>query len=402
MSTAPDRIYLDDHATTPCDPRVVEAMAPWWQERCGNPSSPHLFGWEAHEAVEAARAELAATVGAQAREVVFTAGATESNNLALLGVALRAPEGRRHAVTSTIEHPAVLEPLEQLERQGWEVTRVGVDRSGVVDPGEFVAALREDTALASLMWANNEIGTVQPVADVGAACRERGIAFHCDATQAIGRLPVDMAAAQVDLLSLSAHKFYGPKGVGALVASRRRPRVRLSPLQYGGGQQDGLRPGTIPVPLVVGLGEAARLAREELPEEAAKAARLRERLLAALVEGLGDVYLNGDAQRRLPGNLNVVVPGVEAQALLLELPGLAFSAGSACHAAENEPSAVLLAIGRSATEAHCSIRLGLGRFHDEAQVDAAAQRIVAAAGKLRQGPVHEAVAARTSRTEDQR
>jgi cysteine desulfurase len=387
MST---RVYLDHQATTPTDPRVVEAMAPWWTERCGNASSDHVHGWEAKEAVERAAGEVAALVGCRPREVVFTSGATESNNLALRGVLAHERNRGRHLVISAVEHPSVRDCARRLEAEGAALTLVPVDGGGVVDPAAVEKALREDTVLCSVQWANNEIGTLQPMEEIGALCRERGVLFHTDAVQAVGKVPVD--ASRCDLLSLSGHKMHGPKGVGALVVRRRAPRVRLTPLLAGGSQQGGVRPGTLPVPLLVGLGEASRLAAAEMGDEAPRLARLRDRLVAGILDALPDVVINGDPGRRLPGNTNLRFMGVEAEALLLEAPGLAASPGSACASESHEPSHVLLALGLGPEEAHCSLRLGVGRFTTESEIDAAVEMIVRAARRLRRFTRPEAAA----------
>lgn len=388
------RIYLDHHATTPVDPRVVEAMTPYWTERCGNASSPHLFGWEAREAVENAQREVAALVGAEPSGVVFTASATESVHLALVGLAERRAQRGRHLVTTNVEHPAVLETVRRLEQRGFESTIVEVDRRGLVDPGAVAAALREDTILCSVMWANNEIGTLQPMAEIAAICHERDVLVHSDACQAVGRVPVDLGESGVDLLTLSGHKMYAPKGIGALVIRRQRPRVRLEPQLVGGGQQHGLRSGTLPVPLIVGLGEACRIAGEEREQEAARLRGLRDRLLEHFRRELGGVEVNGDLERRLPGNLNLSFAGVEAEAVLLELPGLGLSVGSACSASHSEASHVLRAIGLADERAHATLRFGLGRSNTEAEIDEAADAVIGVVRRLReQSPVHDAVRA---------
>lgn len=374
------RIYMDHHATAPTDPRVVEAMLPWFTDHPGNPASPHLHGWEAAEAVDQAAGHVAALLGVEGREIVWTAGATESNNLALRG-AVAATPGPARVVTTTLEHPSVLEPLHALARDGVEVVEVGPRTDGIVDVGDVLAELRPGTTLCSVQWANGEIGTLQPVDAIAAACRERGIAFHTDATQAVGRIPVDAGIA--DLVSLSGHKFHGPKGIGALVHSRRKPRIRLEPLLQGGGQQRGLRPGTVPVPLVVGLGEACRLAREEMAATSTRVAALRDDLRARLWAGLPDLRENGDPARRLPGNLSVAFLGVEAQAILLELRDVALSSASACSADRHEPSPVLLAIGLDGEQAHSTIRFGLGAGNTAAEVEEVARRVIQAVSELR-------------------
>jgi cysteine desulfurase len=368
-------IYLDHHATTPVAPEVVAAMLPWFSERFGNPSGKaHALAREAHEAVESARAQLATLVGAEPEEIVFTSGATEADNLAVRGVARAAATRGRHVVTSVLEHAAVLEPCRSLEREGFEVTRVGAGPEGIVASSAVAAALRPDTVLVSLMAANNEIGTIQPLAEVGALCRERGVIFHSDAVQAIGRLPVRVGEWGVDLMSLSAHKMYGPKGVGALYVRRgRRPPVRLQPQMEGGGQERGIRSGTLNVPAIVGFGEAARLAAEALGAgEPARLLALRERLLAGLREKIGRIEVNGALEPRLAGNLNVSIPGIEAETLLLSVgEALAVSSGAACAEAGGKGSHVLRALGLPDERVYASLRCGLGRYNTEDEVDRA-------------------------------
>ncbi len=376
-------IYLDHQSTTPVDVRVVEAMAPWWSRDFGNAASrTHVFGWRAEAAVEAARETLAAAIGAaDPREIVFTSGATESDNLALQGVA-RAARARRgggdHLVTVVTEHPAVLDPARALAREGFSVTELPVDRAGFVHPDAVAAALTDRTVLVSVMWANNEIGVLQPIDAIAQMCRQRGVAFHSDAAQAVGKVPVDVETAGVDLLSFTAHKLYGPKGVAALRVRSGRPRVRLAPLFYGGGHEHGLRPGTLPVPLIVGFAKAVELAVAEREAEAERLSALRARLLDRLRAGIGEVLVNGDLERRLPGNLNLRVPGIDADALLAAVPEVAISTGSACASARPEPSPVLRALGLSDADVRSSVRVGLGRATTAAEVDAAAERIVAA------------------------
>lgn len=382
-----DRIYMDHHATTPCDSRVVEAMTPWFTEHPGNPASAHLFGWEAREAVEHARRHILEMLSADGFDVVFTSGATESNNLALFGAMRENSERGRHVVTTSFEHPSVLEALAVLEREGFAVTRLDPDQNGLIHPDAVAQALREDTVLCSVLWAHNEIGTIQPIVEIARRCRERGVWVHSDATQAVGRIPVD--AENVDLLSFSGHKMYGPKGIGGLLVRRKHPRVRLAPMLVGGGQQFGYRSGTLPVPLIVGLGEAFRLAGEEMPEESERILALRHELYRLFEQRLEGVLLNGDPERRLPGNLNLSFLGVEAQAVLLELPGIALSAGSACHAGEGEPSPAILSLGRSAEEAHASLRFGLGRSTTQAEIRRVADAVSGVVERLRsESPIH--------------
>jgi cysteine desulfurase len=367
------RIYLDHHATTPVDPAVLEAMLPYFGERFGNPSGrQHAFGREAHQAVEEARASLAALVGGRPEDLVFTSGATESNVLALKGVARAAPPGRRHLVVTTIEHAAVLEPARTLERDGFEVTRVGVDASGLVAASDVAAALRPDTLLVSVMAANNEVGTVQPVAEVGALCRDRGVLFHTDAVQALGRIPVHVDEWNVDLMSLSAHKMYGPKGVGALYVRRERsPRIRLQAQAEGGGQEKGLRSGTLNVPGIVGFGAAATLAGDALRSgEPERIRGLTGRLLAELERQVGGVAVNGARTPRLPGNLQVSIARAEAETLILSLGGrIALSSGAACSEAGGKGSHVLRAMGMTDERVYTALRFGLGRYNTQAEVD---------------------------------
>jgi len=376
------RIYLDHHATTPVDPQVLAAMLPYFTEKFGNPSSrQHVFGREAARAVEEGRAHVAALVGAQPEEIVFTSGATESDNLAIRGAARPLAARGRHVVTTAIEHPAVLEPCRTLEREGFEVTRVEVGPDGVVDPARVAAALRADTILVSVMAANNEIGTIQPVADIGALCRDRSVVFHCDAVQALGRIPVDVAAWNVDLMSLSAHKMYGPKGIGALYLRRdRKPRLRVQPQAEGGGQEKGARSGTLNVPGIVGFGEAARLAAQAIASgEPQRLRALRDRLFEGLRTRIDGVELNGAAEPRLPGNLHVSIDRAEAETLILSLGGsIALSSGAACAEAEGKGSHVLRALGLSDERVYTALRLGLGRYNDAGEIDTVVEALAEA------------------------
>jgi cysteine desulfurase len=385
-------IYMDSHATTPVDPRVLEVMLPYFTERFGNAASrSHPFGWAAEAAVEKAREQVAALVGADPKEIVFTSGATESDNLAVKGVAFFHKEKGRHVVTSQIEHKAVLDSCRALERQGWEVTYVAPTRQGLVTPEAVAAALRPDTVLVSVMLANNEVGTVNDVAALGALCRERGVMFHTDAVQGAGKVPLDVHAANVDLCSLSAHKMYGPKGVGALYV-RRKPRARLACLMDGGGHERGVRSGTLNVPGIVGFGAAAELALREAGEEARRVGGMRDRLQGAILSGLPRVQVNGHPERRLPGNLNVFFACVEGESLLMALKDVAVSSGSACTSASLEPSYVLRAMGVGDDMAHSSIRFGLGRFNTEEEVDHVAALVVDKVRKLREmSPLWEMV-----------
>jgi len=375
---------MDCHSTTPVDPRVLEAMLPYFTGKFGNAASKsHAFGWQAEEAVEEAREQVARLIGATAREIVWTSGATESDNLAVKGVARFHAARGRHLVTTAIEHKAVLDSAAALTREGFEVTVVPVGRDGVVDPEAIRAALRPDTILVSVMHANNEVGTIQPVEEIGRITRERGVLLHTDAVQSLGRIPFDVEATQADLVSLSAHKMYGPKGVGALYV-RRRPRARLVAQIDGGGHERGYRSGTLNVPGIVGFGKAAELAREEMPAEAPRVLALRERLRAALQGGLDQVTVNGSLSRRLPGNLNVSFAHVEGEALLIAMKDVAVSSGSACTSASLEPSYVLRAMGVPDELAHASIRFGLGRFNTEEEVDHVARLVVEKATRLRE------------------
>jgi cysteine desulfurase len=385
-------IYLDHHATTPIDPRVLDAMLPYFREDFGNPASAgHVFGWRAEAAVEDARERLAATIGAgEAREIVFTSGTTESDNLALKGVARVHRKRRDHVVTTRIEHRAVLDSCRALEREGFSVTYLPVDGDGLVDPGAVAEAIGERTALVSVMAANGEIGVLEPLAEIGRICRDRGVLFHTDAAQAVGKIPIDVEALGVDLLSMCAHKLYGPKGVGALYVRSRRPRIRLEPLVHGGGHERGWRSGTPPVPLLVGFAKAVELCLADLDSEAARLAELRQRLWSRLASELDDVYLNGHPERRLPGNLNVSFGGVEAARLLLGLADVALSTGSACSSADPEPSHVLTALGLSEARVRGAVRFGLGRSNTREEVDWVADQLVA---RVREARAERAAAA---------
>lgn len=376
-------IYLDHHATTPVDPRVLEAMLPYLREEFGNAASrTHEYGWRAEAAVELAREEVAAAIGARdPREIVFTSGATESDNLALQGV-LRA-RGSGELVVSAIEHPAVADTARALEREGFGLRVLPVDGEGRLDADALDAALSERSALVSILWASGEVGTVQPIAELARRARGRGVLFHSDAAQAVGKLPLDVERDGVDLLSFSAHKVYGPKGVGALYVRRARPRLKLAPLLHGGGHEFGLRSGSLPVPLVVGMGAALRLAVAEREAEALRLTALRDRLLARLGAALPGVRVNGPARDRLPGNLHLSIAGVAADALVAGCPELALSTGSACASARPEPSPVLLALGLDAERVREGFRIGLGRGTSEADVDRAADVIAERAARLR-------------------
>lgn len=393
MTDAPHAIYLDYQATTPVDPRVLDAMLPWFSETFGNAhSTQHAWGRQAAEAVEAARQQVAELIGAEAREVVFTSGATESNNLAIKGALRFARRHGRggHVVTLASEHKCVLESCADLAGEGVETTILPVGPDGLADPRAIASALREDTVLVSVMAVNNEIGVIQPLAEIGRICRERGVLFHTDAAQAAGKIPLDVEAMNIDLLSVSGHKTYAPKGIGALYV-RRRPRARLLAEMSGGGQERAMRSGTLPVPLIVALGEAAMLAAADMAEEGARIEGLRTRLLDRLRAGHPDVFVNGNMTARVPGNLNVGFPGIDAQDVMKRAENVAISTGSACTSAAVEPSYVLKALGLSDGDANASVRIGLGRFTTEAEVDAAAQELLDAIGALREaGAAHAA------------
>ncbi|GAB4393456.1 MAG: IscS subfamily cysteine desulfurase [Kiloniellaceae bacterium] len=380
----PPGVYLDNQATTPTDPRVVEAMLPFFTERFGNPhSTHHAFGWDAEEAVEKARGQLAALIGAGPREVIFTSGATESNNLAIKGAARFHRDRRPQVVTLASEHKCVLESVRQLEREGHRVDILPVGPDGLVDLDRLAETVSEETAVVSVMAVNNEIGVIQPLAEIAAICRAKGAYFHCDAAQAVGKIPLDVAALDIDLLSISGHKFYGPKGIGALYV-RRRPRVRLEAMIDGGGQERGLRSGTLATPLCVGLGQAAEIAGAEMAEEAARISALKTRLWEGMTSRLPGVALNGHPNQRIPGNLNLAFEGVDAEALIKALPRLAVSSGSACTSTAVEPSYVLRALGLPDERARGSIRLAIGRFNTAAEIDQAIDDLVAAVTRLRE------------------
>lgn len=377
-------IYLDNHATTRTDPRVVEAMLPYFSEAYGNPASrTHAYGWEAQEAVEKARGQVADLIGAASREILFTSGATEAINLALKGVARFQDSRGRHIVTTAVEHKAVLDVCGALRKAGLEVTELAVDHSGRVSPEDVARAVRPDTILVSVIVANNEIGTLNPIAELGRLCKAHGVLLHGDAAQAAGKIPLDVEALGVDLLSLSGHKMYGPKGVGALFVRRREPRVRLVPLLDGGGQERGLRAGTLNVPGIVGLGAACALAAKEMPEERERIRALRDELERRLTAELEDLRVNGDRTGRLDGNLSVSFGRVEGESLLASLRGLAVSSGSACTSSTPQSSHVLRAIGLDPALAHATLRFGLGRFTTREEIDSAAAQVVAAVQHLR-------------------
>ena len=378
-------IYLDNHSTTRTDPRVVEAMLPYFTEVYGNASSrSHSFGWEAEEAVVRARAQLAELLGASEKEILFTSGATESNNLAIKGAAEFYRDKGRHLVTANAEHKAVLDVVAALETRGFDVTRIPVDAFGQTSPGAVAAALRPDTILVSVMAASNEVGTVNPIAAIGQLLNDRGVLFHCDAAQAAGRLPLDVEALGVDLLSVSGHKMYGPKGIGALYVRRRARRTRLVPMIDGGGQERGLRSGTLNVPGIVGFGAAAALCGKEMPEERERVRRLRDHLQSRLTAELDGTRINGHPIERLDGNLSISFEGIEGGSLLASLRGLAVSSGSACTSGTTAPSYVLKAMGVSDDLAFSTLRFGVGRFNTVAELDSAADQVVAEVRRLRE------------------
>ncbi|ABM95218.1 MULTISPECIES: IscS subfamily cysteine desulfurase [Methylibium] len=376
-------IYMDYGATTPVDPRVVDAMIPWLREHFGNPASrSHAWGWEAEEAVEKARGEVAALIGADPREIVWTSGATESNNLALKGAAQFYKTRGKHLITVRTEHKAVLDTMRELERQGFEVSYLEVQEDGLIDLDLLKTTIRPDTILVSVMFVNNEIGVIQDIPAIGALCRERGIVFHVDAAQATGKVAIDLATLPVDLMSLASHKTYGPKGIGALYV-RRKPRVRLEAQMHGGGHERGMRSGTLPTHQIVGMGEAFRIAREEMGTESERIRMLQKRL----IDGLADIeqtFLNGHAERRVPHNVNMSFNFVEGESLIMGIKGLAVSSGSACTSASLEPSYVLRALGRSDELAHSSLRMTIGRFTTEEEIDYAIGTIRHNVAKLRE------------------
>lgn len=384
-------IYLDHAATTPCDPRVVEAMLPYFSEKFGNPGSRnHSFGWESEDAVETAREQVASLIGADRKEIIFTSGATESNNLALKGGAnmyAKKPageKGRGHIITCAIEHKAVLDPAKRLQKEGFDVTFLEPPRDAVITRKMIEDAMREDTILVSIMWANNEMGTINEVPEIGALCHDRGVIFHTDATQWVGKMPTDVNKDNVDLLSLSGHKMYGPKGVGALYVRRRRPRVRLQAIQEGGGQERGMRSGTLNVTGIVGLGAACELCAREMDTDRERLLKLRRKLEEGIVGRLDAVQINGHAEKRLAHMTNISFGFVEGESLMMATKEIAMSSGSACTSASLEPSYVLKAIGVGDDLAHSSLRMSLGRWSTEEQVDYTVEKICAAVEKLRE------------------
>ena len=385
-------IFLDNHSTTPMDPRVLEAMLPYFVEKFGNSASRnHAFGWEAEEAVESARKHIARLIHADPKELVFTSGATESDNLALKGVAEMYREKGDHIITCLTEHRAVLDTAKTLEtKRGLKVTYLPVDKTGMVSPDDVRNAITDKTILISIMLANNEIGTVNPIKEIGKIAKEKGILFHCDATQGVGKIPVDVQEMGIDLMAFTAHKMYGPKGVGALYVRKKAPRVRIAPIIDGGGHERGMRSGTLPVPLIVGFGKACELCEQEMPTEAVRLAKMRDRLQAGIMSSLEEVYLNSHPTQRLPHNLNISFAYVEGESLLMGLKEIALSSGSACTSATLEPSYVLRALGVGSDLAHSSIRFGLGRFNTEEEIDYTIKRIIEVVTRLREmSPLYE-------------
>ena len=384
-------IYMDNNATTRCDPRVVEAMLPYFTEKFGNAASRnHAFGWEAEDAVEEAREQIAQLIGATGKEIIFTSGATESNNLALKGVAAMYKKKGNHIITAITEHKAVVDPCKRLERDGFQVTFLPVDRYGRVSAEQVAEAITDKTILVSIMAANNEIGTLHPIGAIGRMCKKKGVLFHTDAVQAVGKIPINVEEMGIDLLSLTAHKIYGPKGQGALYVRRKDPRVRLDPIIDGGGHERGMRSGTLAVPNIVGFGKACELCAKEMTAETARLIKLRERLRAGIMDQVGETYVNGHPTERLPGNINVSFAYVEGEALMMGVKEVAVSSGSACTSASLEPSYVLRALGVGDELAHSSIRFGLGRFNTEEEVDFVIDHVVQAVNHLRSmSPLYE-------------
>ena len=384
-------IYMDNHATTPVDPRVLEEMLPYFGDKFGNAASRnHPFGWAAEEAVELSRERIAKLIGASAKEIVFTSGATESDNLAIKGVAEMYREKGNHIITAVTEHKAVLDTCKHLEKLGFRVTYLPVQKDGLIDMDELKRAMDEKTILVTIMAANNEIGVLQPIEEIGKLCHERGVLFHTDAVQAVGKVPIDVIKMNIDIASISGHKFYGPKGVGALYVRRKNPRVQLVAIIDGGGHERGMRSGTLNVPGIVGLGKACAIAQEEMAQESCKMAGLRNRLKDSIMSRLDETYINGSMEHRLPGNLNISFAYVEGESLLMGINDIAVSSGSACTSATLEPSYVLKALGTGDDLAHSSIRFGIGRFNTQAEVDYVADRIVDTVQRLRElSPLYE-------------
>jgi cysteine desulfurase len=384
-------IYMDNHATTPLDPRVLEEMLPYFTDKFGNAASRnHCFGWAAEEAVEGARERIAKLIGATAKEIIFTSGATESDNLAIKGVAEMYREKGKHIITAVTEHKAVLDTCKRLEKYGYRVTYLPVQKDGLINLDDLKRALDEQTILVTIMSANNEIGVLQPIGEIGKLCRERGVIFHSDATQSVGKVPLDVNQQCIDLMSISGHKVYGPKGVGALYVRRKNPRVQLAPIIDGGGHERGMRSGTLNIPGIAGLGKACAIASEEMLHESCRLAGLRNRLKDRIMSRLDESYINGSMEHRLPGNLNISFAYVEGESLLMGINDVAVSSGSACTSATLEPSYVLKALGTGDDLAHSSIRFGIGRFNSEAEIDYVADRVCETVERLRElSPLYE-------------
>ena len=386
-------IYLDNHATTPMDPRVLQAMLPWFSEKFGNAASRnHSFGWEAEEAVEKARKQIADLVGANAKEIIFTSGATESDNLAIKGVAEMYAEKGNHIITAASEHKAILDTCKRLEKDGYRVTYLPLKADGLIDMDMLRESITDKTILVSIMYANNEIGVVQPVAEIGKLCHEKGVLFHTDAVQAIGKIPVNVIKDNIDLMSITGHKLYGPKGVGAMYVRRRNPRVQLTAQMDGGGHERGMRSGTLNVPSIVGLGEACAICQREMAEESKRLQGMRDWLKDKLMSELDETFINGSMEHRLPHNLNISFAYVEGESLLMGINDIAVSSGSACTSATLEPSYVLKALGLGDDLAHSSIRFGIGRFNTMEEVEYTANRVIEVVKKLRElSPLYELV-----------
>jgi cysteine desulfurase len=384
-------IYMDNHATTPVDPRVLEEMLPYFTDKFGNAASRnHAFGWAGEEEVELSRERIAKLIGATTKEIIFTSGATESDNLAIKGVAEMYKQKGNHIITAVTEHKAVLDTCKRLEKYGYRVTYLPVQKDGLIDLDDLKRAMDDKTILVTIMAANNEIGVLQPWAEIGKLCHERGVIFHSDATQAVGKVPIDVVKQNIDLMSISAHKMYGPKGVGALYVRRKNPRVQISPIIDGGGHERGMRSGTLNVPGIAGLGKACAIANEEMPKESCRLAGMRNRLRDKIMGRLDEVYINGSREHRLPGNLNISFAYVEGESLLMGINDVAVSSGSACTSATLEPSYVLKALGTGDDLAHSSIRFGIGRFNTDAEIDYVADRVSETVERLRElSPLYE-------------
>jgi len=377
------QIYLDNQATTPLDPEVFSAMSPWFTEKFGNASSRnHTYGWEAEEAVEIARESVAAIIGSLPKEIIFTSGATEANNIALQGVAKNYQNQGRHIITLKTEHKAVIDVCQHLSEDGFDITYLPVDKDGILNVNKFEDAIRDDTILASVMHVNNEIGVIQPIKELGAICKNKNVIFHVDAAQSVGKIPLNIDDMGIDLLSISAHKFYGPKGVGALYIRRKDPRVQLQPVMFGGGHERGVRSGTLPVPNIVGMGRACNLAADVMSEENLKITTLCDALLQGIRDENPKTLVNGSMEKRVAGNLNMSFPGVNNEAIIAAIPEIAISSGSACTTSTMEPSHVLLALGMSKEEAYSSLRFGIGRFNTEKDIHIAVKSINGCMKKL--------------------